>query len=217
MLFASCNTGSATSELERAGSSGGDGGVDGGQEECAFTQGYWKNHPEAWPVSSLELGSVSYTSAQLLEILRTPVGGNGLISLAHQLIAAKLNVANNADDTDIEDEIAAADALIGGLVIPPIGAGNLHPSETSSLVGELDEFNNTGECKDGPECGNGEVEEGEECDDGNTDDTDGCRNDCTCQPAPVCGNGEVEEGEECDDGNTDDTDGCSNSCKICIP
>src|SRR5688572_23676843 len=60
---------------------------------CTLTQGYWKNHPEAWPVASLELGSVTYSKAQLLSIFRTPVSGNGLVSLAHQLIAAKLNVA----------------------------------------------------------------------------------------------------------------------------
>src|SRR5688572_26907655 len=66
----------------------------GNGDDCVFTQGYWKNHAEAWPVSTLVLGTVSYSQAQLLEILRTPVRGNGLISLAHQLIAAKLNVAN---------------------------------------------------------------------------------------------------------------------------
>lgn len=35
--------------------------------------GYWKNHPEAWPVSSLKLGTVSYTKTQLLQILNTDV------------------------------------------------------------------------------------------------------------------------------------------------
>ena len=64
---------------------------------CALTQGYWKNHTEAWPVSSLTLGSVSYTAADLESILEQPVGSdpsaNGLIALAHQLIAAKLNAA----------------------------------------------------------------------------------------------------------------------------
>lgn len=67
---------------------------DGG---CTHTQGYWKNHPEAWPVSSLKLGTVSYISAQLLSIFNEPVEGNSLISLAYQLIAAKLDIANGAD------------------------------------------------------------------------------------------------------------------------
>src|SRR5262245_15647908 len=57
--------------------------------ECVFTQGFWKTHPEAWPVSSLKLGNIIYTKTQLLSIFNTPAAGNGLISLAHQLIAAK--------------------------------------------------------------------------------------------------------------------------------
>src|SRR5258705_5036 len=59
---------------------------------CTYTQGYWKNHPNAWPVTSLTLGTVNYTKAQLIQILEEDVNGNGLISLAHQLIAALLNI-----------------------------------------------------------------------------------------------------------------------------
>jgi hypothetical protein len=66
------------------------------QNGCAFfTQGYWKNHPDAWPLDTLTLGTVTYSKDQLLLILRRPVRGNGLVALAHQLIAAKLNVALN--------------------------------------------------------------------------------------------------------------------------
>jgi hypothetical protein len=116
-------------------------------EGCTLTQGYWKNHggtgpqADAWPVNNLTLGSVNYTQAQLLAILGTPVKGNGLISLAHQLIAAKLNVAAGADDTDIATAIGNADALIGALVIPPVGSGSLSTSATSSLTGALGAFN----------------------------------------------------------------------------
>lgn len=111
-------------------------------EGCTLTQGYWKNHPDAWPVTSLTLGTVTYTQAQLLEILKTPVRGNGLISLAHQLIAAKLNIAAGASDDAIDDTIDDADALIGGLVIPPVGPGFLSPSTTGSLNNTLDSYNN---------------------------------------------------------------------------
>jgi cysteine-rich repeat protein len=225
--LASCG-GDSESWLDRAGETGGvDGGNgDGGDgDECVFTQGYWKNHPEAWPVSSLTLGTVSYTQAELLAILNTPVAGNGLIQLAHQLIAAKLNIANGGDSSDIGDEILEADALIDGLVVPPIGEGFLRTSVTSSLNDELTRFNEHGECENGeppngPVCGNGIKEYGEECDDGNTVDNDTCSNDCKiCLPdgEPVCGNGIKEAGEECDDGNTVETDSCDNSCKICEP
>ncbi|MBA2541621.1 MAG: hypothetical protein H0V17_18400, partial [Deltaproteobacteria bacterium] len=103
--------------------------------------------------------------------MRTPVKGNGLVSLAHQLIAAKLNLANGADDTSIADEIAAADALIGSRVVPPAGNGYLSTSSTSSLIGALDGFNNSeGNTCAAPEpsCGDGNNDDGEDCDDGNT-------------------------------------------------
>ncbi len=108
---------------------------------CTLTQGYWKNHASAWPVTSLLLGTVNYTEAQLLGILKTPVKGNGLVSLSHQLIAAKLNVANGAVDPSISTTISNADTLIGSLVVPNVGSGFLSPSTTSSLTNALDNFN----------------------------------------------------------------------------
>jgi cysteine-rich repeat protein len=167
------------------------------------------------------LGSVQYSQAQLLSIFGQPVKGNGLVALAHQLCAAKLNVANGTYAGDINDEIAAADALIGNRKPPPVGSGWLSTSSTSALVDKLDEFNNLGECwPDSPVCGNGVVEEGELCDDGNTNNNDSCHNDCMggCPTkTPVCGNGVLEQGEECDDGNKTDGDGCSSTCKKPVP
>lgn len=117
---------------------------------CTRTLGYWKTHPDQWPVSSLTLGSVAYTKNQLLSILKQPVKGNGLVSLAHQLIAAKLNIAAGASAPQaITDAIASADATIGSLVVPPIGSGYLAPSATSGLITTLDAYNN-GVAPDGP-------------------------------------------------------------------
>jgi len=109
---------------------------------CTYTQGYWKNHEEAWPVSSLTLGTVSYTASELDDILGQSVQGNGLVSLAHQLIAALLNIAGGADPTAAQDAIDDANALIGSLVVPPIGSGELDPDDTSSLTQTLDDYNN---------------------------------------------------------------------------
>jgi len=111
-------------------------------QNCTFTQGYWKTHPEAWPVNSLTLGTVNYTKAQLLLILGQPSKGNGLIILAHQLIAAKLNIASGADPTPVAATIAAADAQIGNLVVPPIGTGFLDPDDTAANAQILDSYNN---------------------------------------------------------------------------
>ena len=60
------------------------------------TQGYWRNHPDSWPVDVLSLGLHGYTKNDLLAILKTPAGGDASLTLAHQLIAAKLNVAVGA-------------------------------------------------------------------------------------------------------------------------
>jgi hypothetical protein len=103
------------------------------------TQGFWKNHPEHWCTDDLYLGNVYYTMDQLLDIFGQPVQGNGLISLAHQLIAAKLNAACGSVPSPATP---LADALIGDLVVPPIGNGYIHPSQTSALVSQLDAYNN---------------------------------------------------------------------------
>jgi len=117
---------------------------------CVLTQGFWKNHPEAWPVAQLQLGNVNYDQQQLLDILHQPVRGNGLVSLAHQLIAAKLNIAAGADPSCIQETIAEADALIGDLVVPPVGDGFLAPSDVSALVETLTDYNEGRLCA--PSC-----------------------------------------------------------------
>lgn len=110
--------------------------------DCTYTQGYWRNHPADWPVESLVLGSVSYGKSQLLQILDGSVRGNGLVSLAHQIIAVKLNVAAGANPGDVAAALASADAAIGSLVVPPVGAGSLAPGSTSELTQVLDDYNN---------------------------------------------------------------------------
>jgi cysteine-rich repeat protein len=229
-------TGDTTSDRSALSGEGSNSSAD---DDCTLTQGYWKNHPDAWPVSSLKLGSVTYSKDELIAIFKTPVKGNGLISLAHQLIAAKLNIAAGASDVSIKASISAADSLIGSLVCPPKGDGKLSTSATSSLVGKLDAFNSgdvgpghcgdnggggggsddtcdhdtdgDGHCDSEPVCGNGILEDGEQCDDGNTLPGDGCCDLCEIE-VPVCGNGIVEQGEHCDDGNTLNGDGCSSAC-----
>jgi hypothetical protein len=111
-------------------------------QNCTYTQGYWKNHTGVWPVISLTLGSVNYTAAELLAIFNQPAGGNKLVILAHQLIAAKLSIANGADPSAASATIAAADALIGGLVVPPVGSDNLPSSPATGYANTLDDYNN---------------------------------------------------------------------------
>lgn len=101
-------------------------------------------------MTELQLGNVTYTQQQLLDILHQPVRGNGLLILARQLIAAKLNIAAGADPSCIQETIDEADALIGDLVIPPVGDGYLSPREAAPLAGILGDFNEGGMCA--PAC-----------------------------------------------------------------
>jgi hypothetical protein len=88
--------------------------VSGGGDICPLGQGFWKNHAEAWPVQELTLGSQTYSQEELLDLLRMPVGGDASLSLAHQLIAAKLSIAYGTDDSLIESFISGADEALAG-------------------------------------------------------------------------------------------------------
>jgi hypothetical protein len=79
------------------GCTGGSGGAGGSGGPCTLTQGYWKNHPEAWPVTSLTIGGVTYSQSDLLAIFAMDPGGDASLILAHQLIAALLNQAAAAN------------------------------------------------------------------------------------------------------------------------
>jgi hypothetical protein len=117
---------------------------------CVFSQGYWKTHAE-WPVNQLQLGNVTYNRQQLQSILENAVRINGLVSLAYQEIAAKLNLANGGDGSCIQQTLAQADALIGDLVIPPVGTGFLPARDTSDFVNTLTQYNEGFLCA--PHCG----------------------------------------------------------------
>jgi hypothetical protein len=111
-----------------------------------------------FPVTSLTLGTVTYTDLELCAILNTPANGNSLIALAQELIAAKLNQISINNQTQqlgvslcsgytceevamIARCIADADAVIGGLVVPPHGNGFLDSTATASLIACLHTFN----------------------------------------------------------------------------
>jgi len=113
-------------------------------QNCPLTQGFWENHPKAWPVSSLVLGSQTYTQAELLTILETPSRGDASLILGKQLIAAKLNIFNSSDPTPIFATINAADGLLSGFTgkLPY----NVDPSSTTgqAMVNDanvLDSYN----------------------------------------------------------------------------
>jgi hypothetical protein len=102
-------------------------------------------------VNQLQLGNVTYNRQQLQSILENAVRTNGLVSVAHQEIAAKLNIANGGSGSCIAQTLADLDALIGDLVIPPVGNGFLLPRDTSGYVTTLTQYNEGFLCA--PHCG----------------------------------------------------------------
>ncbi len=110
--------------------------------KCPLTQGFWKNNPADWPVTSLLLGSESYTQSQLEVILHTPAGGDASLILADQLIAAKLSIAGDSNPGPIASTISNADSLLAAQ------SGRLpykiKPSSTAgqAMVNDADILNN---------------------------------------------------------------------------
>ena len=79
---------------------------------CTFGQGHWSNTPGVvWP-APYDRNATFFLSGQTWQqVLDTPVGGNAYYNLAHQYIAAVLNVANGAcDPSGVEDTIDLATA-----------------------------------------------------------------------------------------------------------
>jgi hypothetical protein len=111
------------------------------------TPGYWKNHPEAWPVATISVGGVTYTKAEAIEIINRP-GKDRTLTMFSSLVPAKLNVLIGNDGSCVNTTIAAADAWMAS--VGPVGS-DVHPASLAWKVGEplhrlLDNYNNGGLC-----------------------------------------------------------------------
>ena len=84
-----------------------------GGTKCPKTHGYWKTHLENWPVASMMLGNEAYTQAELLSLIGTTSQTDASVTLARQLIAAKLNIANGSDPTPVSAALGDANAILG--------------------------------------------------------------------------------------------------------
>jgi hypothetical protein len=71
------------------------------------TPGYWKNHPEAWPVASIKVGGMTYTKAQAIAWLGK-VGKDKSTTMFSSLVPAMLNLLIGNDGSCVNATIAAA-------------------------------------------------------------------------------------------------------------
>jgi len=194
---------------------GGD-GEPCGSSDCTYTQGYWKNHPEDWPVLTLKIGNTNYNQAKLLEIFNTPPAGNPTYILAHQLIAALLNRYNGASiSTTVQGYINQAQSLFQTW---PIGSNPTSSVATQmvTLSGYIDAYNNGNA---GPaHCDSRVVLH---CNDNNACTTDTCSSGkCVFTPIPNCCNCY----SDCRDSNPCTVDKCGpdrrcihEAIPLCIP
>ncbi len=113
--------------------------------ECPRTPGYWKNHPENWPVDSLELGGVVYDQATLMGFLNyldvdDDDNMDMSMKLARQLTATKLSLLNGSDPS-IQAVVDAADDFL--TIYPPGSDPQGQAKDDGELLKDLlDDYNN---------------------------------------------------------------------------
>lgn len=130
-------------------------------EVCRHASRWWLRHRAEWPVTSLELGRVTYDTARLERLLRQPHRGLVGHRLAHQLAVAKLNLANGVTD-DISATVVAADTW---LAAHPLTVQGRHREprhaerrEALRLIKDLHRWNHGG-CPDDAAVINGDDDE----------------------------------------------------------
>ncbi|MBN1138604.1 MAG: hypothetical protein JXM73_18605 [Anaerolineae bacterium] len=107
------------------------------------TPGYWKNHPEAWPVGVITIGGVDYSVDAAIATMNAKSGQDKTYDLFRALVSAKLNVGLGNESSCIVDWISQADAWMGQ---HPVGSGVKASSsawqEIAGAYTTLDEYNN---------------------------------------------------------------------------
>ena len=119
---------------------------------CVRTQGYWKNHskygPSPYDDTWEEIGEDTpfYESGQsYYQVLWTNPNGNAYYQLAHQFIAAQLNIKAGASQGPISAEMARAMEIFNAYTPAQIGElkGNDPLRKEMLEIGEtLDRYNN---------------------------------------------------------------------------
>lgn len=117
---------------------------------CTLTQGYWKTHSQQGPapydarwqnLDALEEQTPFFLSGQTwLEVFRTPVAGSAYRALAHQYMAAKLNVLAGASAGPLGGALARAEDFFAAAT-PATRLTAAQRSEALALAALLDQFN----------------------------------------------------------------------------
>lgn len=111
------------------------------------TPGYWKNHPEAWPVDEIQIGNFIYSKEVAIETMSIPVKRDKWYTMFRTLVAAKLNVLNGANNV-VSSTIESADSWMainnhmidGKLVIIKANSDEWKEGQIYHTI--LDDYNN---------------------------------------------------------------------------
>jgi hypothetical protein len=124
---------------------------------CTYTQGYWKTHvnyapkpqfskkrDSAWDLidgaGAANEGAIFFLSGMsYINVMWTAPKGNPYYNLAHQYIAAKLNVLDGADDSAVAADLAQAEAWFS--VYPPSSPFWKKNQNAIEIAGHLGSFN----------------------------------------------------------------------------
>jgi hypothetical protein len=106
------------------------------------TPGFWKNHPDAWPVSSITIGGHTYSEAQAISWLGK-VGKDKTTTMFASLVSAELSIMEGNVGSCVSDTITAADAWMAQY---PVGS-NVAGGSAAWQIGQplqntLDEYDN---------------------------------------------------------------------------
>jgi hypothetical protein len=109
------------------------------------TPGYWKNHPEAWPVCEVTIGGITYTKEEALFWMSQPIKKDKSITMFKAAVATYLNLAIGNCGECISDWFIAADQWLGNF---PVGSCVVAKSEAwqcshgELIYWMLDDYNN---------------------------------------------------------------------------
>lgn len=107
------------------------------------TPGYWKNHPEAWPVSEITIGGVTYTRDEAIAEMWAKKNNDKTYTMFSALVATRLNVYIGNAYASVANTMIEADQWLAD---NPLGTG-VKGSSSAWKVGEplylkLDQYNN---------------------------------------------------------------------------
>lgn len=115
---------------------------------CTLTQGYWKTHSQYGPApyddtwAQIGENTLFFNSGKTYyQVLWTAPSGNAYYVLAHQYIAAELNVLNGASTTKaVDDAMTAAKTLFSSTT--PTTMTRAQRNTALTLATTLDQYNN---------------------------------------------------------------------------